>query len=105
MSLRSAAEPAVEAIKGDRVELGESQLAEGRLELGLDDGPIVVERGGGEGLAAGLPPGEVDVQQLPDRAGAGAAVAAVGDLGAQPGLQALSLTLALDLPAIWAAGR
>jgi hypothetical protein len=97
VSLRSAAEPAVEAIKGDRVELGESQLAEGRLELGLDDGPVVVERGGGEGLAAGLPPGEVDVQQLSDGAGAGTAVAAVGDLGAQLGLQALGLALALDL--------
>jgi hypothetical protein len=50
VSLRSAAEPAVEAIKGDRVELGESQLAEGRLELGLDDRAVVVERGGGGGL-------------------------------------------------------
>jgi hypothetical protein len=45
-----AAEPAVEAIKGDRVELGESQLAEGRLELGLDYRAVVVERGGGGGL-------------------------------------------------------
>jgi hypothetical protein len=43
VSLRSAAEPAVEAIKGDRVELGESQLAEGRLELGLDYRAVVVE--------------------------------------------------------------
>ena len=39
-----------------------------------------------------------DVQQLRDGVGAGAAVAAVGDLGAQLGLQALSFALALDLP-------
>jgi hypothetical protein len=92
-----AAELAVEAVEGDRVELGEPQLAEGRLELGLDDGPVVVESGGGERLAAVLPPGEVHVQQLPDRAGAGAAMAAVGDLGTEPGLQPLGLALALDL--------
>jgi hypothetical protein len=66
------------------------------LSLGLDDGPVVVEGGGGERLAAGLPPGEVGIQQLPDGAGAGAAVAAVGDLGVQLGLQALGLALALD---------
>ena len=80
-----ATQLAVEPVEGDRVELGESQLAEGRLELGLDDGAVVVERGGGEGLATGLAPGEVDVEELADGAGAGAAVAAVGDLGAQLG--------------------
>jgi len=38
------------------------------------------------------------VQQLADRAGAGAAVAAVGDLGAELGFQPFGFALALDLP-------
>jgi hypothetical protein len=85
----------------DRVQLGESQLAEGRLKLRLDDGAVVVQRGGGQRLPAGLPPGQVDVQQLTDRAGTGATMTAAGDLRAQLGFQPLGFALALTCRAIW----
>ena len=46
------------------VNLGDGQVAEGRLDLGLDREPVAVEGGRRDGLAVALAPGEPLVQEL-----------------------------------------